>query len=227
MNVKYSKWSRFYKKKVKEEFPSWPMDHMVKLFFGDYLKNKINIPNNTTVLDIGCGFGNNLLPFLFKGYKCYGTEVSDDITSIAKAALRKRGYKAIIRVGNNRNIPFTSNMFDIVISSGVIHYEVSKKNIDKTLSEYCRVLKPKGALFISTTGSSHDLFKKSKKIASHRYKIMDYDFRNSQTFFFFESEKYLQQILKPYFKIIETGQVNEKLMKKTIHTLVAICQIKI
>ncbi len=226
MEEPYKKWTDFYQYKSKEDFPRWPIEHIVKLFFGDYLTNKINIPKNASILDVGCGFGNNLLPFLLKGLTCYGTEVTEEISKIAEAVLYDRGFKVTIKIGSNRKLPFEDGLFDIVISSGVIHYEGRKEQIEEALREYSRVLKPKGVLFISTTGPAHDLFKKAKKVGPHRYQIQDYDFRNSQVFFFFENEKYLQNILKPYFKIVETGQVQERLMKRMIDTLIAVCQIK-
>lgn len=222
----FEKWSKFYQTKVNEDFPSWPIEHIVKLFFGNYLKNKISLPKNASVLDVGCGFGNNLLPFLQKGYKCYGTEVTLQITKIAKKVLNERGYNVDIKVGSNRDLPFKDNSFDVLISSGVIHYEGSEKNVKDAIAEYTRVLKPNGILFISTTGPSHDLFIKARKIAKNRYMIRDYDFRNSQVFYFFEKEVNLQKILKKYFKIVETGRIHEKLIKRKIDTLIGVAQIK-
>ena len=55
---------------IDKNYPSWPSEIMLKILNGNYLKTKnIEINNKTRVLDIGCGFGNNLLPFLKKKSK--------------------------------------------------------------------------------------------------------------------------------------------------------------
>lgn len=227
MKKPLKKWSDFYLNKSKEDFPRWPIEHIVKIFFGDYLNKKINLNNNMVVLDVGCGFGNNLLPFLTKGLKCYGTEITEEIVSVTKNILSKQGYETIIKVGSNRHLPYADNTFDIVISSGVIHYEKQLRQIKEAIKEYSRVLKQNGILFISTTGPEHELFKKAKKIGLHRYQIRDFDFRNSEIFFFFENTAFLKSILKPFFQFVEIGRVTEKLMNNTIDTLIAVGQIKL
>ena len=61
-------WNNFNLEKSKDNYPIWPNEAMVKILFGDYLKGiKPTLESNTKVLDIGCGFGNNLIPFLVKG----------------------------------------------------------------------------------------------------------------------------------------------------------------
>ena len=63
------KWSNFHQDKQKSNYPSWPVEAMVKLLFGSYLKEKPKLEKGMRVLDVGCGFGNNLLPFYFKCVK--------------------------------------------------------------------------------------------------------------------------------------------------------------
>lgn len=227
MDEQSKKWDKFCADKVKTNYPRWPLEPMVKLLFGDYLFNKVKIPDQAAVLDVGCGFGNNLLPFLDKGCSCFGVEITENICKIAKAALRNRGFNATFKVGHNRSIPFKDGSFDILIAAGVIHYECCAQDIHLALKEYCRVLKPNGTLFLSTTGPKHDFYKRAQKNSPHHYEIKNFDFRNGKDFFFFENKKYLHKVLKSHFNIIETGCVTEELMKFTIDQLLAVCKNKI
>jgi 2-polyprenyl-3-methyl-5-hydroxy-6-metoxy-1,4-benzoquinol methylase len=43
-----------------------------------YIENVINIAKETVILEIGCGQGGNLAPFLDKGCKCIGIDISKD-----------------------------------------------------------------------------------------------------------------------------------------------------
>jgi 2-polyprenyl-3-methyl-5-hydroxy-6-metoxy-1,4-benzoquinol methylase len=68
MKKSESKWTEFSLDKIKDNFPVWPIEVMVKVLFGEYLKGaKPTLDKGKKVLDVGCGFGNNLLPFLLKG----------------------------------------------------------------------------------------------------------------------------------------------------------------
>ena len=64
-------WTKFHVEKAKINYPMWPIEAMLKLVNGDYLNSKINLTESSKVLDIGCGFGNNLLPLILKGYECH------------------------------------------------------------------------------------------------------------------------------------------------------------
>lgn len=228
MNASTNKWAEFHLNKVKGNFPSWPVEVMLKALFGDYLEKKPKISSNTKVLDVGCGFGNNLLPFLVLGCRCAGVEVSQDIASLTQDILHQRGFKeVVIKKGNNRNLPFEDNHFDLIISNNVLHYEKNEENILNALDEYSRVLKPGGALFLMTVGPEHLIYKRAVPLGNHRYKISNYDFRDGEIYFYFDNEKYLEFYLSKFFAHVETGRVLEKLMKVDLDFLIAVCQKKV
>ncbi len=92
------------------------------------------------VLDIGCGFGNNLLPFLSMGCKRCGTEVTQEMATQTLDILQDRGYAADIRAGRSTAITFEEDSFDLVLSVNVIHYEKTYEDIVSAFHEYNRVL---------------------------------------------------------------------------------------
>ena len=186
-------------------YPSWPSETLVRLLKGDFLKKKINLKKNNKVLDVGCGFGNNLLLFKDFDVKLFGTEVT-------KKNLLNNNLFADIRPGTNRDIPFQSNFFDLVLSINVIQYEKSEKNIIQSLKEYKRVLKKNGSFIIITVGPKHFSYDHVEIIAPHIYQLKNWHFIKKQTFFHFDNVKHLEFYLKKHFKNLEFGQAYENLM---------------
>lgn len=222
------KWTKFHFDQVKDDYPSWPIEVMLKLLFGDYLRKRPDINSDIKVLDVGCGFGNNLMPFLALGCDCAGVEVTDEVASLTQNILHQRGFiDAEIKKGNNRYLPFEDDEFDLVISNNVLHYEKDESDIREALAEYTRVLKPSGALFLMTVGPEHVIYQKAIPLGNHRYQISDYDFRDGETYFYFDNEKYLDFYLSKFFSHVETGRVIEKLMKQHLDFLIAVCQFPI
>jgi len=216
----FKEWDNFHKNKYNKIYPQWPNEILLKLIFGNYLKNKINIKSNYKILDVGCGFGNNLLPFNNITKHLYGTEVSSKICKIAENFLRLKDIEATIKFGTNQKIPFKNNFFDILLSINVLHYEKNEVDILKSLKEYKRVLKKNGTLIIFTVGPNHLIYKNAKLIGNHKYLIRNWDFRNESQYFYFDNENYLRFYCENYFNNIETGTVTEKLMEKELDFLI-------
>ena len=113
--------------------------------------------------------------------------------------------------------------FDLMITN-TLHYEENYKDINFALTEFQRVLKANGILYLETAGSKHDFFK-SKKIKKNIYIQQDKKdkIRHNKISFLFEKEIYLKKILKKYFKTVLTGRVTEKINENYYDCFLAIC----
>ena len=98
-------WSDFHAAKVEENYPKWPNEPMLKTLFGSYLANHSRPEKSWRVLDVGCGFGNNIVPFADLGCECHGVEIDPKICSISANILAARGYAAKVVEGSNRALP--------------------------------------------------------------------------------------------------------------------------
>lgn len=220
-----SKWTDFHNMKIQGNYPSWPVEAMVKVLFGKYLKNPMVLESGMKVLDIGCGFGNNLMPFHMKGMECHGVEISQSVVDVTRKALDHKGASAVVlSVGHNRSIPYADNFFDLIVSNNVIHYENSEDRILDALGEYKRVLKPGGVLFLMTAGPEHEIYRRAKVVGPHLYQIQNYDFRDGEIYFYFDSQKYLDSYLSRFFQTVETGRVTEQLMTLPLDFLVGVAR---
>jgi ubiquinone/menaquinone biosynthesis C-methylase UbiE len=206
------------------QYPKWPNEIMLKLIFGgdNYLSKSLKPTKDWKVLDVGCLFANNLLPFSEIGCDCYGIDIHAKMVKTAQIVADKRGINAEFKVWHNRSLPYPDNYFDLLLSIGTIHYESSEDLMMEALSEFNRVLKPGGATCIMTTGQDHELYKRAEVLGKHRYKIANFDFRDGNTFFFFDTEKYFEYFLKKCFNHVETGRVPEQMMNFTIDQYISI-----
>ena len=225
-----SNWTKFHQTSLrKKNYPRYPNEIILKIIFGNYSNKRIILTKKSKILDVGCGFGNNLLPFLDKNFRTYGVEIDKKICEIAKKILKKRYPKKRINidVGHNRFLPYRDNTFDLLITN-TLHYEENQKNVDSALKEYSRVIKRNKFFLVITTGDKHDFFKKTKKIGKNIYIIKNKKdkIRNGKKFFFFKNQKFLKKNLKKYFKHIDIGRVTEIINNKCFDVYLGLCMKK-
>ena len=210
-------WAEELKRETdRDNYPQWPNETMLKVLFGSYLKKSFCLPDNANVLDVGCFFGNNLLPFAAKGANCFGVDIHEDIVDKAKAIFKNKGFDGNFSQGSNSSIPYPDGTFDLLISVNTIHYEPTREAVMDAISEFKRVLKPGGRFYISSVGPSHDIKKKALKMGENLFEIRDWDFRNGQTFYFFETETEILETFGESFQNVEVGEITEKLMQQTL-----------
>lgn len=105
------------------------------------------IQPGSIVLDLGSGAGFDLIVasrLTGPGGQVYGVDLTEEMVSRAKENLKKIGVSNVeIRHIDSEEFPFSDNMFDVVISNGVINLSPCKQDIFR---EIRRVLKPKGRL---------------------------------------------------------------------------------
>jgi len=110
-----------------------------------WLFKKVDLSQNSKVLDIGCGTGDFLLAAFQEGAQ---TVAGIDISSTAIEACKTKlpdGQFTCARA-DNQHFPYGDNSFDICVSMGSLeHFE----NIPLALAEMQRVAKPDGIVLIS------------------------------------------------------------------------------
>jgi SAM-dependent methyltransferase len=219
-----AEWSQFHAERMRSNYPRWPNEPMLKVLFGNYSSAPAKPQAGWRVLDVGCGFGNNLRPFAELGCECDGVEIDDTICALTRRILQERGYRAEIRTGTNRGLPYDAGRFDLLLSVATIHYETCEAAVREALEEFRRVLRPGGVLYLSTVGPTHDIRRRAEALGSSTYRIQNYDFRDGQVFFFFNDEEHLATFCREVFKRVEVGRVTEVYFGHTVEHLVALCR---
>jgi tellurite methyltransferase len=127
------------------------------------------------VLDVGCGGGRNLHYFLRNSYEVFGVDQSADAINAVgylSAALAPNNPTERFSVANADDLSFGDEMFDLVISSAVLHFAKNEEHFDAMVNEAFRVLKP-GGYFFARLASDIGIELLVKYLGSSRYLLPD------------------------------------------------------
>ena len=103
--------------------------------------------NNGSVLDVGCGTGENALYLAEKGFSVSGVDLSNRAIAAARAKAAERKMKVDFREGNVLSLDFKDSTFDNIIDSGLFH---TFPDDDRPVyaREVARVLAQRGKYFM-------------------------------------------------------------------------------
>ena len=122
----------------------YPYGELVSVF-SNSLQYMDNRPNS--ILEVGCGAGNNLWFLGECGFNVFGIDCSKTAVEKAKQACQLRGVDAHIRHAYFECLPFDDSSMDMVIDRESLAHGTTDA-IEKSLQEVKRVLRP-GGMFIT------------------------------------------------------------------------------
>jgi SAM-dependent methyltransferase len=217
----FDSWAEHYRRGAEDgSEPLWPSECLIRLFRGPYIVGMARDFRDRQVLEVGCGNGNNLVFLGSLGMRLSGTEVEESICRRTEARMRACGYDARVLVGTNRALPFPDCTFDYLVAWNVVHYEDNEADFRAALREYCRVLRPGGRLFVSTTGPEHKILDGAEKLGPHRYRIgREDDFRRGQVFFYLETEEAARAYFSESFEQVMTGRTLGRYFTDTLDAI--------
>ena len=162
------------------------------------------------ILEVGSGSGIDSAFLSSKGRKVFAIDKSLYACKTTKMTCRFFHTDVKLLLADTHFLPFKDNVFDLIFSSGVLHYF---KDIKIVINEQKRVLKRKGYIIINVpyTYSFHTIYKKIM------YLIKKWPWGWETQY----SKKELRDLLKTVgFKIIDTyswgvDYLSKRLSKKT------------
>lgn len=106
----------------------------------------------TTILDLGCGVGNDTLYFTEKGYNV----ISCDYSKVALDKLKQEIPNAkTMLIDISKKLPFEDNLFDLIIADLSLHY-FDDKTTKSIMLEIKRILK-NGGYLLARVNSINDI----------------------------------------------------------------------
>lgn len=104
------------------------------------------VSKGDAILDVGCGGGVDLIIAAnltgLEG-KAVGLDLTEEMVARAEENIARTGVLALVVKGEAEELPFPAEVFDLVISNGVINLSPAKDNV---FSEIFRILKRGGRL---------------------------------------------------------------------------------
>jgi len=153
-----------------------------------------------SVLD--CGAGGDCPPlalFTEYGYKTQGLEISDSQIEKAKNFSRKYGLNLNISKGDMRQLPFENESISYIYSYNSI-FHMTKKDIEKSINEIKRVLKPGGLCCINFLSLQDSWYGQGEELGKNEFLQMERGEKVIHTYYEIdEGEKHFQD-MKVLFK---------------------------
>jgi len=97
-----------------------------------------------TVLDLGCGTGENIVPLLERGARVIGMDISPDLIAIAQKRLRDANLEASLSTGDAHETGLPDESVDAIFSMALIHH----LDIKHVREEMWRILRKGGVIIL-------------------------------------------------------------------------------
>lgn len=100
------------------------------------------------VVDIGCNAGGQCFVWAEAGHRVHGLDVNEPLLDLARRRASEAGQLIDYRLGSATQLPWPDQSMDVCIATELLEH-VSEW--ETCLSEFARVLRPSGALLLTTT----------------------------------------------------------------------------
>ena len=127
------------------------------------------IPASSTILELGCGEGNDSIYFAEQGHTILATDFSD--VAIEQDKQRWAHSNLTFKVQDiSQPLQFDSAFFDVVYARLSLHY-FTDKTTRRIFHEIDRILKPSGILCFMCKSTDDQIYGKGDKIESDMYEF--------------------------------------------------------
>ena len=102
-----------------------------------------------TVLDFGCGTGENIVPLAERGARVIGMDISPDLIALARKRLNDANLEARLEVGSAYDTGLPDESVDVIFCIALIHH----LDIPRVVEEMARILVKGGVVILQGTNS--------------------------------------------------------------------------
>jgi len=102
------------------------------------------------VLDVGCNAGGQCAVWAESGHRVYGLDINGPLLELARKRAAERGQAIDYRLGTATALPWPDNSMDVCIAMELLEHVA---DWPACLQEFTRVVRPGGAVFISTSNA--------------------------------------------------------------------------
>ena len=100
------------------------------------------------VADVGCGAGVQCRLWAARGHQVYGADINKALIALARKRAREAGLDIAYEVASATALPWPDRSMDLCIVPELIEHVADWRGC---LAEFVRILKPGGALYLSTS----------------------------------------------------------------------------
>ncbi len=108
-----------------------------EILYLERLFKKYRKAKTGTILDVGCGTANHMIPLIKNGYSVTGVDASSQMLKIAREKLDRGGFKADLIKDSSQAFTINRKFDAIVCLFSVINYAAANGDILRTLKNIC------------------------------------------------------------------------------------------
>ena len=124
-----------------------------------------------TILDLGCGKGENLIPLAERGGIVIGIDISPELVRVSEARIRSSGVKVDLAVGSAYETGLPDESVDIIFCVALIHH----LDIPRVRAEMLRIVKRGGFVVLSEPIRFSRLYERLRKLLPPGQNISEYE----------------------------------------------------
>ncbi|MGA9136294.1 MAG: class I SAM-dependent methyltransferase, partial [Candidatus Sulfotelmatobacter sp.] len=124
-----------------ERYLNPPPDTAFALEYAFWLLGNVR---GKTVLDFGCGAGENIVPLVERGARVIGIDISPELVNLARRRLALAGLDAKVQVGSAYDTGLPDGAVDVILCIALIHH----LDIERVRREMRRILAKDGKIIL-------------------------------------------------------------------------------
>jgi ubiquinone/menaquinone biosynthesis C-methylase UbiE len=124
-----------------------------------------------TVLDLGCGTGENVILLLARGARVIGIDISPDLIDLAQRRIDESKVTASLATGDAYNTGLPDESVDAIFCMALIHH----LDIKKARQEMWRILRPGGVVILREPIRFSRVYNWMRGLLPAREDISDYE----------------------------------------------------
>jgi SAM-dependent methyltransferase len=124
-----------------------------------------------TVLDFGCGAGENIVPLVERGARVVGVDISPDLIALARRRLALARLEATVQVGSAYETGLPDASVDVILCVALIHH----LDIERVRQEMERILARDGKIILKEPIRFSNLYARVRGLLPAASDVSDYE----------------------------------------------------
>ena len=209
------KWEEAYASGSDKRYPSLELVRLEQWFFEH--------PGNGHIMEYACGTGVNTLHLLECGYEVTAVDAAQGaIDLVGKKLINKpliSNRAHLVRIDpDSQVLPFADSSFDYIVALSILSLLGSEVTVKHLLSEFYRVLKPKGKIILDINDHDSDFSSNQEQIEKNVFLFRGPSGKDLPIrCFCLPDESSFRSLVQPFFRVEDSGYSSHKLFGRRIN----------